>query len=174
MLVAISALYLAYVEVFRTIGRAEVEKTMRANFEQNLCAPDQVDGDICLSDPDRGMCLSGEYIDYRTVFGRFTTVDGARRITARAFREQGSLQRLANWFACQGFEENTSLRLTRGPNYIRFNTKHSNGYGPFQLGYPPALIGHYFGIYLSWISVKIEDGTDRVLVRAGANMNFDI
>ncbi|MEL6203249.1 MAG: hypothetical protein AAFR39_12910 [Pseudomonadota bacterium] len=100
--------YFAAGEAFRAYARAELEKDMRTNFEKLGCPPDQIEGDVCLAYPDEGRCISGEYIDYRTVWLR---VHGRQEIVDLIGRQYNSFgrdkQKLANWLACQGFSRPT-------------------------------------------------------------------
>ena len=101
---AVAAVYFAAGEAFRAYARAGLEREMRADFEKLLCPADRIDGDICLDFPDEGRCVSGEYVDYRTVWGRVWFDAGATRVIAHHHERLGRDKRkLANWLACQGF-----------------------------------------------------------------------
>ena len=101
---AVAAVYFAAGEAFRAYARAGLEREMRADFEKLLCPADRIDGDICLDFPDEGRCVSGKYVDYRTVWGRVWFDAGATRVVAHHHERLGHDKRkLANWLACQGF-----------------------------------------------------------------------
>ena len=99
----------------RVSAHAELERQMRANFETMLCEG-ETDGDICLAHPDEGRCISGDYIDYRTVWGWPQSAAEAQAEIREHYGRLGSPQKFANWLACQGFKP-VSMRKPPPPSF---------------------------------------------------------
>ena len=178
--------YFAAGEAFRAYARAELEKDMRANFEKLGCPPGQVQGDVCLAYPDEGRCISGEYIDYRTVWRRVYFEWGATRLIQREFdRLDNDRRKLANWLACQGFSsiaETADLRnwptgyRTAGPklwntksNTISARLRWRGGFGAVATTFAPVPIrvfhvGIFGGIS---ITLSVENSAQVAVSRRG-------
>lgn len=103
VLCIVVALMFALGERVRTSARAQLERELHAQFNSQMLCRGEVDGDICLDSANLGRCLSGEYIDYRTVWKRVHGEDEVRDLLQAKLDELGSPRRLSNWLACQGF-----------------------------------------------------------------------
>lgn len=88
----------------RVYARTQIEENMRAQFEQNLCAKDQINGDVCVAFPKEGRCISGEYINPVEVWNWPRERSAVEAIMRKHYARLGSPRKFANWLACQGFE----------------------------------------------------------------------
>jgi len=109
-LVIIGLVWVVVSEIVRYQARAELEEEMRANFEVLQCPQDQIEGDVCLAYPDEGRCLTGEYIDYRTVWGRVVNETQIEAVIDAELGKAAPVRKVANWLACQGFASGNRAR----------------------------------------------------------------
>ncbi len=102
----VAAMYFAAGEAVRHWARATLEREMYASFQENVCPSRELEGEVCAGFPNIGKCVSGEYIDFRTVWKRVHGRQAIYDLLAAKYREfDQSKQRLANWLACQGFRQ---------------------------------------------------------------------
>ena len=158
----------------RVSAHAELERQMRANFETMLCEG-ETDGDICLAHPDEGRCISGAYIDYRTVWGWPQSEVEAKAKIREHYARFGTPQKFANWLACQGFKPVT-LQEPSGEGaanvewrrLVEFGSYCVDGYCVWQLDVERYPFRKLFGKYVLQTIVFIDKNNQLIRIIPGS------
>jgi len=131
------------------LSHAELEAQMRERFDHMTC-PGAQRGDVCLDYPSEGRCLSGRYIDYRTVWDNVVGDEAFRAKLNEVMREVRTPRGLANWFACQGFGSIHAIEQTRDTEYRVGGPRIYFGSNSTYRRSPPAKNCH-IGFQINWV-----------------------
>ena len=163
ILIPIIVIWVAFGERVRTSARAQLEQELRAQFDNEMLCEGEVDGDICLETANLGRCLTGEYIDYRTVWKRVHGEDQLRDLLQAKLDELGSPRRLSNWLACQGFvvfyDVPPMTPQPPGRLSIAVHVRWIHGFSAFTLTRYPVPLKYFAEPAKAAFPVRIQDMT---------------
>jgi hypothetical protein len=80
-------------------------------------------------------CQAKSFIDPFNAWADIRGQDALKAFTTRKYRELGSIEALAQWFACQGF------KVSNTDNEVQAYIRTKDGYGPFNAHGLPVPIG---------------------------------